>query len=86
MGATGVTDVIARKSGLHDAIETAAVECAHKRNGSLVNKEIHVKVSDHAATPPGPVLSCRQKGEAVHIARRTPGVWTVDNQLAVEWC
>jgi len=64
----------------------AKVESALKRNWSLVNKDIRVKVSDHAATLTGTVNSWRQKEEAGHIAWGAPGVWTVDNQLAVEGC
>lgn len=86
MGVTGVTNKITIKSDTHNAIEKAAVESALKRNWSLVNKEIHVKVSDHAATLTGTVNSWYQKEEAGHIAWGAPGVWTVDNQLAVEWC
>jgi osmotically-inducible protein OsmY len=44
-----------------------------------------VKVTGHKATLTGTVESWYQKDEAVRIAWNAPGVWSVDNELLVEY-
>jgi len=85
MGVTGVTNNIKLKSETEDAIEKADIENALNRNWSIYDNNIQVKVSGHKATLTGTVSSLYQKDEAERIAWNAPGVWTVDNQLEVEY-
>jgi len=84
-GVTGVTNKITIKSETENAVEKAAIESALKRNWSINDQDIRVKASGHNATLTGTVSSWYQKEEAGRIAWDAPGVWTVDNQLVVDW-
>jgi osmotically-inducible protein OsmY len=44
-----------------------------------------VQVSGHRATLTGTVDSLYEKNEAARIAWNAPGVWSVDNELVVDW-
>jgi osmotically-inducible protein OsmY len=44
-----------------------------------------VEVSENRVTLTGTVDSWYQKNEAAQIAWKAPGVWSVDNQLKVEY-
>ena len=85
MGVIGVSNNITIKSESHDAIEKKDVEEALKRNWSVNTQDVHVKVSGTKVTLTGSVNSWYQKDEAERIAWNTPGIWTVDNQLEVEY-
>jgi osmotically-inducible protein OsmY len=85
MGVTGVSNNIKIKSRSEDAIEKADIERALKRNWSISDEEIRVKVSGHQATLTGTVDSWYQKDEAGRIAWNAPGVWSVENELVVEF-
>ena len=85
IGVKGVTNNITIRSETDNAIEKTEIERALKRNWSINDKDICVKVSGHNATLTGTVSSWYQKDEAGSIAWGAPGVWTVDNQLVVEW-
>ncbi len=85
MGVTGVTNNIIIKSATHDEIEKKAVERALTRNWSINTQDIKVKVSGTKVTLTGTVSSWYQKDEAARIAWNAPGVWTVDNELVVEY-
>ena len=84
-GVTGVVNSIRIKSRTDDAIERGAIESALKRNGSISDDDIRVNVSGHKATLSGTVDSWYQKDEAGRIAWSAPGVWSVDNELLVEY-
>jgi osmotically-inducible protein OsmY len=84
-GVTGVTNDITIKSESMESVEKADIENALKRNWAFHKNRIQVRVSDHKATLTGSVDSLYQKNEAGSIAWNAPGVWTVDNELAVDW-
>jgi osmotically-inducible protein OsmY len=85
MGVTGVSNNITIKSESHDAVEKENIENAIKRNWSLSDEDVNVKVSNHKVTLTGTVGSWYQKDEAARIAWSAPGVWTVDNELEIEY-
>jgi osmotically-inducible protein OsmY len=84
-GVKGVTNNIKIKSEVHDEIEKEKVESALKLNWSLNSQNIKVKVSGTKITLTGTVSSWYQKEEAERIAWSTPGVWSVDNELFIEY-
>jgi len=85
MGVKGVTNDIKIKSESHDTIEQKDVENAIGRSWSIDNNDIHVKVSGTTVTLTGTVHSWYQKDEAARIAWKTPGIWHVKNELAVDY-
>jgi osmotically-inducible protein OsmY len=85
MGVTGVTNNITIKSESMEAAEKVAIESALKRNWAFYENDIRVQVSGHRATLTGSVPSLYQKDEAGSIAWNAPGVWSVDNELVVDW-
>jgi len=85
MGVTGVTNNITIKSESMESVEKTGIENALKRSWAFYKNLIQVQVSDHKATLSGTVDSLYQKKEAGTIAWNAPGVWTVDNELVVDW-
>jgi osmotically-inducible protein OsmY len=85
LGVTGVANNITIKSETHDAVEKENIENALNRNWSLGHEDINVKVFNHKVTLTGSVGSWYQKDEAARIAWNAPGVWTVDNELEIEY-
>ena len=85
MGVKGVSNNITVKSDTEDVIEKADVESALRRNWSIAQSEIDVEVSGHKATLTGTVDSWYQKNEAGRIAANAPGVWSVENELIVDF-
>jgi osmotically-inducible protein OsmY len=84
-GVKGVTNNISIKSETHDAIEKKDIEDALDRNWSIDREDIHIKVAVNKVTLTGTVSSYYQKDEAERIARNAPGVWSVVNDLVVEY-
>ena len=84
-GVKGVTNNIKIKSDVHDEIEKEKVESALNLNWALNSQDIKVKVSGTKITLTGTVSSWYQKQEAERIAWSTPGVWSVDNELFIEY-
>lgn len=84
-GVVGVTSLITIRSETKDAIEKRDIERALERNWSIDNHHIKVEVSGQTVKLLGVVKSLYQKDEAGRIAWNTPGVWTVKNELAVEY-
>lgn len=82
-GVKGVVNSIQIKSANSDKIEKQAIENAIRRNSSLYDKDIEVAVSGNVVTLIGTVNAYFQKEEAERIAWNSPGVWTVNNLLAV---
>jgi len=85
LGVAGVSNNIKIKSNAEDIIEKADIENALERNWSVSAQDIQVKVSGHKATLTGTVESWYQKNEAGRIAWNAPGVWSVENDLLVEY-
>ena len=84
-GVKGVTNNIKIKSETHDKIEQKDVENAIGRSWSIDDNDICVKVFDTTVTLSGTVPSWYQKEEAGRIAWKTPGIWHVKNELAVDY-
>jgi len=88
--ATNLVDVkwvknnIILKSETSASVEKEDIEQAFKRNWSLDNKNIIVKVSNNKVTLNGIVYSTYQKEEAGRIAWKAPGVLAVDNELIID--
>ena len=81
----GVTSNITIKSETKDMVEKRAIESALERNWSIDEHDIKVKVSGNKVTLNGIVDSFYQKDEAERIAWNAPGVWSVDNELVIEY-
>jgi osmotically-inducible protein OsmY len=84
-GVKGVSNNIKIKSESHDAIEKKDVEAAIGRSWSIDDSDINVSVSGTTVTLSGTVNSWYQKEEAGRIAWNTPGIWHVNNELAVDY-
>ena len=84
-GVLGVNNNIKIKSETHDLIEKQDIEFALQRNSSIDDLDIHVDVAGNNVTLKGSVNSYYAKDEAEQIAWNAPGVWTVDNELVIEY-
>jgi len=84
-GVVGVSNTITIKHETLDQIEKKDIESALERNWSIYPKNIIVKASDHKVTLTGRVKSWYEKDEAERTAWKAPGVWMVDNELAIEY-
>jgi osmotically-inducible protein OsmY len=85
LGVTGVSNNIKIKSESHDTVEETDIENALKRNWSIYDTDITVKVAGHKATLTGTVNSTYQREEAGRIAFDAAGIWTVNNELVVDY-
>jgi len=85
MGVTGVSNNITIKSESMEAVEKADIKNALKRDWAFSDNDIRIQVSGHRAALTGTVDSIYQKDEAGSIAWNAPGVWAVNNELAVAW-
>ncbi len=85
LGVVGVTNNITIKADTREEVERKDIERALERNWSLSDQEIKVKVSGTKVTLTGKVDSWYQKSEAARIAWKARGVWSVDNELVVEY-
>lgn len=84
-GVIGVTNNIKIKAEIHDVIEKKDVEKALARSWAFDSDDILVKVKGTTVTLTGVVRSIYQKEEAGRLAWKTPGIWSVDNNLVVEY-
>ncbi len=85
MGVKGVSNNIKIKSESQDAIEKKQIERALDRDWSINADNIKVSVSGTTVTLTGKVNSSHQKEEAERIVWKAPGVWSVKNELEVEY-
>jgi osmotically-inducible protein OsmY len=83
IGVKGVINNIKIKSEIKDQVEKEAIEKALERNWAINYDEIDVDVSGNNVTLTGTVDSYYEKDEAERIAWNAPGVWSVNNELAV---
>lgn len=83
-GVRGVSNKIKIKSETRDAIEKKDIEDAIERS-SINDTNIKVNVSGTSVTLSGTVGSWYEKEEASRIAWKTPGIWHVKNDLAVDY-
>jgi osmotically-inducible protein OsmY len=84
-GVKGVTNNITVKSESQEQIEQRTIESALASNWTLFDEDIRVSASGSRVTLNGIVHSYFQKEEAERIAWNAPGVWTVVNELAIEY-
>lgn len=84
-GVKGMSDKLTIKSESHDSIEKTNVETALRRNWNINDNDITVQATGHNIKLTGTVNSWFQKDEAARMAWDAPGVWTVENELAVEY-
>lgn len=84
-GVVGVTNQITNKSEMHDAIEKRSIERALERNWSISAHNIRVGVSGSDVTLNGTVNSLYERDEPERVAWNAPGVWTVNNELVVDY-
>ncbi|MDG1158815.1 MAG: BON domain-containing protein [Flavobacteriales bacterium] len=82
-GVRGVSNLIKVKSESKDVLEKKDVENALKRNWSINSKDVKVEVNHNRVKLTGLVHSLYQKEEAGRLAWNAPGVWSVENELAV---
>jgi osmotically-inducible protein OsmY len=85
MGVKGVINNIKIKSEIKDQIEKEAIEKALQRNWAIHYDDIDVDVDGNNVTLTGTVDSYYEKDEAERIAWNAPGVWSVNNELAVSY-
>ena len=85
LGVTGVSNNITISAGINGSVDKAGIENALKRNWSVYDANIDIKVSGHKAILTGTVDSWFQKEEAGRIAFNASGVWLVDNELIVDY-
>jgi osmotically-inducible protein OsmY len=83
-GVKGVVNNIRIKAEIQNEIEKKQVEKALGSNWTLHPEDIHVKVDGNKVTLTGSVSSLYQKELAGKIAWKTPGIWSLDNELVVE--
>ena len=84
-GVMGVSNNIKIKSETHDTIQKEDIECALSRNSSIDDLDIQVDVAGNNVTLTGTVNSFYAKDEAEQIAWNAPGVFSVDNDLVIEY-
>ena len=84
-GVKGFIDRMKLKSEKNDLLEKNLIKEAFGRHWSLNREHIDVQVSGTHVTLKGYVNSLYQKEEAGHLAWKIPGVWSLDNQLVVEY-
>jgi osmotically-inducible protein OsmY len=68
-----------------DDIEKAGIERAIERNWAMNNQDVQVYVSGNKVTLNGVVHSFYQKEEAERMAWNAPGVWSVNNELLIDY-
>jgi osmotically-inducible protein OsmY len=83
-GITGVTNNITIEES-EDQVEKEDIERALRRNWFIDDSGIEVRVSNHDVILTGIVESWYERDKAERIAWNALGVWSVDNQLVVEY-
>lgn len=84
-GIKGITNNIKIIANDTDTVEKEAIEKALSRNWSINSIAIKVSVEANEVTLSGMVDSYFQKDEAEKIAWNAAGVWSVNNELAVNY-
>lgn len=76
--------IIIKPTHPHGNIE-AAITSAFERNAILEARKIQVQTEESRVTLRGTVKSYAERDEAERTAWAAPGVYSVDNQIQVEW-
>jgi osmotically-inducible protein OsmY len=82
-GVKGVTNLVSVKRGVTTNKVTENIEAALKRRAEMDAGKIKVDTIDGKVTLKGSVHSWLELKEAENAAWATPGVWSVDDRLAV---
>ena len=84
-GVKGVTNLITIKSkpGARDLKKT--IGSAFERSALLDAEKIEVEVEGNNVTLIGKVRNYAEREEAERVEWAAPGVWTVDNQIDINW-
>ena len=83
-GITGVTNNITIEES-EDQVEEKDIERALRRNWFIDDSNIEVHVSNHDVTLTGSVESWFERDKAERIAWNALGVWSVNNQLVLDY-
>jgi osmotically-inducible protein OsmY len=81
----GITNNITIKTDKNDLIEKKDIERALEVNWSINERNIIVTVEGSNVRLSGSVESLYEKDEAGRIAWNAPGVWTVENNLVIDY-
>jgi osmotically-inducible protein OsmY len=84
-GVRGVTNDIKIKSDITNAIEKKDIEKALERAWGVNTKDIKIIVEGTHVKLTGFVDSIFQRDQIEQIVWKTPGIWTIDNDLVVEY-
>jgi len=84
-GVKGVTNLITLKPKPASVNLESFIKSALERNVHLDADKIQVEASEDRIILRGKVRSYSEREEAACIAWRAPGVFSVDNQLEIEW-
>ncbi len=84
-GVRGVTNNIEIIPDAKDEIEKKAIEKALRRNWAINYDDIDIVIEGNKVTLQGVVDSYYEKDEAERIAYNAPGVWSVNNELVVDF-
>jgi osmotically-inducible protein OsmY len=84
MGVRGVTNNIMTRTNRNDAVKKTTIEKVLSNNAALSHDHIEVSVKNNDVKLSGLVNSFFEKEEAERIAWKTPGIWSVDNEIGVD--
>lgn len=84
-GVTGVSNSITIKPILTSAKVETDIKAAFERNALVDAKRIHAETSGNKVVLRGKVPNYAERDEAERVAWAAPGVFSVDNQLTVQW-
>ena len=85
VGVKMVINSITVQSRTQDAIEKTAIEHSPDRSWAVDSENTVVDVKGNGVKLTGTVDSLYEKDEASRLAWNSPGVWTVDNELFVDY-
>jgi osmotically-inducible protein OsmY len=84
-GVKGVSNLITIKSKAVASEIEASIDKAFERNALLDSNKIEVKTSGNYVTLSGKVRTYAEKEEAERVAWAAPGVFSVEDNIKVEW-
>ncbi len=73
------------KNNKGEISEKSDIEAALRSSWFITNNDISVSVAGYTATLTGTVNSSYQKEEAARIAFNVAGVWSVENEIIVDF-
>jgi len=84
-GVKGISNLITIKPKVTAAKVETAIRSSFERSALLDAKKIEVETSGSKVTLTGKVRNHAEREEAERVAWAAPGVYSVDNELTVEW-